>query len=207
MSEHPSDIAAMPLQDLIRSLGDKSPTPGGGAVAAVTAALAAAISRMVVSFSVGRKTLAEHAELHDEALRTLNDLSQTAIAAASEDARAFEALSELWKLPEDDERRQREWDDALRAAIEAPMHVLGSALGVLHLLIRLHGATNRMLDSDLAIGAILADAAARSAAWNVRINLPHLTDKTEADQLAQEVVQMLDRSAAMTQVVEVSCGQ
>ena len=199
------DLAAMPIATLLESLGDRTPTPGGGAVAAVTAALGAAVSRMVVSFSTGRKTLAEHAELHAEAARTLNDLSDTAMRAAAEDATAFGCLNELWKLPKDDPRRLREWDDALRAAIDAPMKVLGASMGVLHLLVRLHGATNRMLDSDLAIGAILAEAAARSAAWNVRINLPHLSDTAEAARIALEVEQMLDRAAAMAQAVEASC--
>jgi formiminotetrahydrofolate cyclodeaminase len=37
--------------------------------------------------------------------------------------------------------------------------------------------TNRQLDSDLAMSAILALAAAESAAWNVRVNLPHVADE------------------------------
>lgn len=202
MSGPNDDVASLTVREFVQALGDKSPTPGGGAVAAVAAALAAAVSRMVVSYSAGRTSLAEHAELHEEALRTLSELAETALSAATEDARAFRELNELWKLPEDDERRQREWDAAVRGAIDAPMKVLGAAAGVVHLLVRLHGATNRMLDSDLAIGAILGHAAARSAACNVRINLPHLSDAEEAARIGQEVAQVLDRSAAMAQAVD-----
>ena len=201
------DVAALTVQEFVDTLGSKTPTPGGGAVAGVAAALASAVSQMVVSFSAGRKSLAEHAELHAEAQRTLDELSAAALAAAADDARAFGTLNDLWKLPEDNERRVREWDDAVLGAIEPPMKVLSASLGVLHLLVRLHGTTNRMLDSDLAIGAILAEAAARAAAWNVRINLPHLTDRNRATGIAGEVSQMLDRAAAMAQVVEASAGQ
>ena len=66
------------VDELLAEIGAKSPTPGGGAVACVTAALAAALGRMVVNYSVGKPSLAEHDALHQAALEALADLTTPA---------------------------------------------------------------------------------------------------------------------------------
>ena len=41
------------LLNLLESLAAKQPTPGGGAVASLTAAIGAALAQMVVNYSLG----------------------------------------------------------------------------------------------------------------------------------------------------------
>jgi formiminotetrahydrofolate cyclodeaminase len=52
--------------------------------------------------------------------------------------------------------------------------------------------TNPRLGSDLAIAANLAAAAADAAAWNVRVNLPSMTDREAASRLASETDERVD---------------
>ena len=52
------------VRELLSSVGSRSPTPGGGAAAAITAALAAAVGEMVVNLSRGKPALAAHDDLH-----------------------------------------------------------------------------------------------------------------------------------------------
>ncbi len=190
-------LSDLTVDALLDSIEAKTPVPGGGAVAALTMALGAALARMVVSYSQGRKTLAEHADLHAEAVTTLGRLRAAALDGAAEDARAYAKLNELWKLDADDEQRRRELPDAVRGAIAAPRDVMDACVRLLELLARLDGATNRMLRSDLVIAAILAEAAARSAACNVRVNLPLLEDHDESETLEREVADVLDRAAGL----------
>lgn len=190
-------LSDLTVDALLDSIEAKTPVPGGGAVAALTMALGAALARMVVSYSQGRKTLAEHADLHAEAVTTLGRLRAAALDGAAEDARAYAKLNELWKLDADDEQRRRELPDAVRGAIAAPRDVMDACVRLLELLARLDGATNRMLRSDLVIAAILAEAAARSAACNVRVNLPLLEDHDESETLEREVAEVLDRAAGL----------
>ncbi len=54
------DYLSLPLQTFLADLAAKSPTPGGGSVAALAGAVAACQARMVLEYSVGRAKGAEH---------------------------------------------------------------------------------------------------------------------------------------------------
>ena len=48
------------LNDFLTALAAKQPAPGGGSVAALAGALAAAMGEMVLNYSIGKKDLAAH---------------------------------------------------------------------------------------------------------------------------------------------------
>lgn len=194
-----------PLHALIESIAAKTPTPGGGAVASITAALASALGRMVVNYSVEKKSLAKHEPVNREALQTLEKAGKDSLELAEADARAYARLNDLWKLDKNDVRRKNEFPAAVDAAIAAPRAVLQSSMGMLAMMAKLPATTNSMLHSDLAIAAILADAAARSAAWNVRINLPMLEDAEKRTTLEGELEHSLSESRILCQAIEQAC--
>jgi len=175
-------------------------------VASITAALAAALAQMVLNYSVGKKNLATHDGLHRQTLEALNRLGSKAVELADIDARAYAALNELWKLHKADDRRVREFPAAVDAAIQAPLGVLNCALELLRLMKEIAGTTNAMLNSDLAIAAILADAACRAAVWNVRINLPLLTDAVQRSALSTRTEKSLAEASILTRAVESACA-
>jgi formiminotetrahydrofolate cyclodeaminase len=191
--------------DALVSIAAKQPTPGGGAVAALVAAVGAALGEMVVNYSSGKTSLLEHEALHQEALEALARFRGLALELAEEDERAYGRLNELWKLEKDDPRRATEFPPVVEAAIDVPRRALEACLSMLSLLERLAGKTNRMLASDLAIAAVLAEAGARSAAWNVRINLPLLDDAAATERYAGETDDRLVRARRMCEAVEQAC--
>jgi formiminotetrahydrofolate cyclodeaminase len=193
------------VRDALASIAAKQPTPGGGAVASLVAALGAALGEMVVNYSAGKKSLLEHEALHQDALAQLEHLRTLALSLAEEDERAYGRLNELWKLDADDPRRVAEFPAAVEAAIDVPNRALDACLGMLDLLERLPGRTNRMLASDLAIAAVLAEAGARSAAWNVRINLPLLRDRARAERHGTETDDRLERAREQRDSIEAAC--
>jgi formiminotetrahydrofolate cyclodeaminase len=67
------------------------------------------------------------------------------------------------------------------------------------------GKSNRMLASDLAIAAILADAAARSADWNVQINLSQLGDDEKRAACSKEANGLLLKCKGLAESIETSC--
>lgn len=171
-----SSLETMRIDDLLRSVAAKQPAPGGGAVASVVAALACALGRMVLGFSKPRAGDAGHEDLLRSAAGRLEALSTRAIELGDEDAAATERLLGLWKLPPDDPHRRATWDAAVRDAIAAPRELLGLTVEILETAESLAGRSNAHLRSDLAIAAVLAEAAARAAIWNIRVNVPQLGD-------------------------------
>ena len=65
------DYLELPLKELFADIGQRTPVPGGGSVAAAVGALGASLARMAVAYTVGKPAYAEH----DELLRPVLDLS------------------------------------------------------------------------------------------------------------------------------------
>ena len=198
-------LAELTVDEYLNSLAAKTPAPGGGAVAAMTTASAAALALMALNYSIGKKALSEFSELHDEALAGLSKLKDEAIALGDADAKAFEQLSSLWGLAEDDPKRIAEWAKAVQGAIEVPKKVMDVGIEILNLLKRLNGAIVSNLRSDAAIAALLAEAGVKSAAWNVRINLPLLESEYEATQLEKKMNEQLALAAKVCCEIEQAC--
>ncbi|MFM7807430.1 MAG: cyclodeaminase/cyclohydrolase family protein, partial [Planctomycetota bacterium] len=77
------------LADFAARLAEKVPSPGGGAVAAVTLAHGAALGAMVLRYTVGRPAFAAHEPANAAALAELDAMRATALALADRDASAY----------------------------------------------------------------------------------------------------------------------
>lgn len=200
------DLKTVTLTGFLEQLAERTPTPGGGAAAAASLAIAGAIAHMAIIYSKGRAALSDHDSLHDEALSSLSQVTNRALDLAEADAVAYGGLNDLFKRAEDDPVRVQGWDAAVHAAIEAPLQVMQESDALLQLLERLIEATSPMLRSDLAVAAITAEAAARSANCNVRINLPSVSDADRAGELGDLADGILERCRSAAGRVESTCS-
>lgn len=171
--------------EFLSAVGAKTPAPGGGAVASAVGALSAALAQMVVNYSLGKKNLLEQQGELQAAVASLEKARTHLLDLAQQDAAAYAVLNELQKLPPDDARRTREIAPAVEHAVEVPWTVLLQSIELLKDFERLAPITNKFLRSDLGIAAVLAEATARSAAWNVRINAGDLPLPRKTDVLAK----------------------
>jgi methenyltetrahydrofolate cyclohydrolase len=135
----------------------RTPAPGGGAVAAMTAASAAALVAMAARFSDQPAGPAEALRARLEPL-------------ADADAAAYTAVLAAYRLPKDDAARRERIADALRTATEVPREVAAAAGEVAELADRLVESGNRNLVGDARVASLLARAAAEAATALVEIN-------------------------------------
>lgn len=201
-----SALRNVPFGQFLDQIAAKSPAPGGGAVASAVGALAASLANMVVAYSLGKKTLAEHQPALERAGHTLARTVEMLLELADEDAAAYALVNELGKLPEGDARRVSEYPAAVQAAVQAPRNVVAVACDLLRLLEHLSTRTNRHLRSDLAIAAILAEAAARAGWWNVLVNLALLESEDERAELRAEMTRLLSEAAIRRTAIEQACA-
>src|SRR3712207_6184304 len=168
-----------PIETFLDQLAARVPAPGGGATAALHAAQAAALVAMVARYSDSAK-YAEHAEEIATITATADRLRQNAMGLAEEDAAAFTAVTEAYRLPkgtaDEAAARSEAIARALVAAANVPAIVVRVADQVLGLAEQLPPIGNRNVISDVAAAAEAARAAATTARVNVEINLGGIKD-------------------------------
>ena len=182
------------LAEFVARLASPEPVPGGGSAAAVAASLGAALVAMVASLSLGREKYAQHALNLEDGVGTGHRLASRFLELAEEDALAYARFSAAMKLPRETdalrEVRARQIADAARRAAEVPLDTLRACLQMVAAAERLAGRSNVNAASDLAVAALLADAAAHAAGANVLVNLPMIDDLEWTANAARTVIEL-----------------
>jgi len=186
------------VSGFIASVASSNPVPGGGSVAAHAGALAAALAQMVAGLTVGKKKYAAvDAEMKEAALRAAAVGNELA-ALVKRDAEAYAMVSEAYKLPKEPAdaaaKRAESVASALVKAAEVPLETARAAVKVAELaaLVAEKGNTNAVTDAGVA--ALLAHAAAQGAAYNVRVNVQAMDDKSKGQPLAREAEQLVKKA-------------
>jgi glutamate formiminotransferase/formiminotetrahydrofolate cyclodeaminase len=198
------------VSDFVASVASSSPTPGGGSVVAHAGALAAALAQMVAGLTVGRKKYAAvESEMREIGSRAAA-LGARLTHLVEADARAYGAVSEAYKMPKDPAdaaaARQKAIERALIGAAEVPLETarLCGAVTEIAAVVAARGNTNAV--SDAGVAALLADAACRGAAYNVRINVAALPNRSVGASLAAEAQRIAadtsKRAASVVDLVE-----
>ena len=188
MEEWP--LIRLTVAQFLDGLASERPTPGGGSVAALTGALAASLGHMVCGYTRGRKKFAEVEPAVREIGVRLQRAEKLLRAMVDEDAAAYGALSDAFKLEKSDAGRADAIRKAAGTAAVVPLTTAGVCRQVLTELSALRPIGNPNLVSDIDVAKHLAQAALQSAAINVRVNVP-LVDDREAERLEAELTGLL----------------
>jgi methenyltetrahydrofolate cyclohydrolase len=159
------------LEAFLDQLAARTPAPGGGAAAALTCAMAAGLVEMAASFASARGLEQVHARAHE--------LRGRVSGLAHADGQAYGVVLEALRMPPGPERHAR-LDAAVAGAIACPMQVLEIASEVATLAADLAETGNRNLEGDALAGALMAEAAARSAATLAQLNVSLLSRNAAA---------------------------
>ena len=182
------------ILEYLNSASAGTAVPGGGSVAALNGALAAALTEMVANLTVGKKGYEAVAEemkvLAGEALKLRDRLT----ASIDRDAEAYTAVMAAYRLSKttDEEKalRRQKIEQAIKHAALAPLEVSRDALAVIDLAARAIARGNKNAASDGAVAAMNARTAALAAIYNVRINLGLIHDGEFVSKLSAEVAQL-----------------
>jgi glutamate formiminotransferase / formiminotetrahydrofolate cyclodeaminase len=187
------------VSSFVASVASPVPTPGGGSVAAHAGALAAALAQMVAGLTVGKKKyVAVEGEMKEVALRAAA-LGNRLATLVAEDARAYDAVAAAHKLPKEPEdaaaERARAIAEALVGAARVPLESARAAAEVAELAAVVAEKGNTNAATDAGVAALLAEAACRGAAYNVRVNVVALEDRSVGQPLAEEARALVERAA------------
>jgi glutamate formiminotransferase/formiminotetrahydrofolate cyclodeaminase len=191
---------AQTLSGFVASVASSAPVPGGGSVVAHVGALAAALAQMVAGLTVGRKKyVAVDAEMRSIAERAAA-LGARLSALVKEDADAYALVSAAYKLTQDTEGKTTARAAAIQAALmkaaEVPLETARACAAVAQLGAECAEKGNTNAASDAGVAALLAEAACRGAAYNVRINIASMTNRAAGAPLAAEAERLVREAGA-----------
>jgi len=193
------------LSGFIASVANSDPAPGGGSVAAIAGALAAALARMVAGLTIDRKRYAAVADEMQLVRNRAEALIEQLESLAKRDADAYSKFIDAQRLPQDSPvataYREKAMRASLLAATRVPLEICRATEDVARLceIVAERGNINAITDSGVA--AALASAACKAAAYNVRINARSLQDQSDREALATEAIDRTNNAALIAERV------
>ena len=174
-------LARLLTHDFVDEVSRDTPAPGGGSVAALAGSLGAALASMVANLSVGKGEFDDlYDQLCDLAERGQN-IKDSLVRGVDEDTAAFDSVLTAMRMPRDSEEEKAERSKAMqegyKEATRVPLVTVEQCRTALELCLEMSRIADPQMISDVGTGALMAHAGARAAAYNVRINLPHIEDE------------------------------
>ncbi|MCI0329953.1 MAG: glutamate formimidoyltransferase [candidate division Zixibacteria bacterium] len=168
-------------QSFLDEVASSSPAPGGGASAAHTAALAAALIAMVCRLTIGKKKYQAVEREISQTLETAEGLRRYFENAVEEDTKSFNVVMQALGMPKETEEekaaRRQKMEEGSKAVNVVPLAVLERVPKLLRLAAVVAEKGNVNATSDAATAGSLAFAAAEGAYFNVLINLKGISDQ------------------------------
>lgn len=169
MAPAKSPIETETIDAFLERLASPSPAPGGGAAAALTGAIAAALVAMTCRISLRHSTV--NATLATGA-RSADHLREEFTRLAAEDTDAYTDVVKARRLPAT--ARSEAVQSALRRATEVPLRLATRSCELLGLCDAVVPEVRPAVLNDLAVAAGLAWAALESGARTAESNLKDL---------------------------------
>lgn len=197
-----------PFDQIIASLAAKTPTPGGGAAAAMAGAMGTALFLMVVRFSRGKKANIDRDADLAQVETQLDGHLKRLMPMAERDCKSFDLVSHAYGMPKDGDAqkalREKAIQEAMVGAMVVPEETLCMVRDVFVAMQQVTSCIGKAIVSDLASGASLLLAAAEGAFLNVRINAAFLTNRELADKTLERATAVLAEIRRQQQAIAVS---
>jgi len=183
-------LTQLKVNEFVNLIASDSPAPGGGSVAAITAAQGIALTKMVALLTIGKKKYAEHDALMREISAKAEELTTELVEYVNKDTEAYNGVSAVFAMPKATEvekaARSAAMQKALKAAAIVPFKIMECCLEALKITEKAVGKSNTNAASDLGVAALNLGAGVMGAWLNVKINLSSIKDETFVSEYAQK---------------------
>ncbi|MFQ5863331.1 MAG: cyclodeaminase/cyclohydrolase family protein [Candidatus Brocadiales bacterium] len=190
-----------PLERYLNDAAAGTPTPGGGSVSALAGALATTMASMSINMTVGRPKFQAVEDLLRDKGNRFEKARTKLLELMHKDMEAYQGVLDAYKLPkaspDEKKRRTEAIQNALKGAMEVPLRLLRCSLATLEDLAKIVDTINPNLIGDIAVAAVLAQAALQGGMINVKANLAYIKDEELNKTTRAEVTQAVDRAEVL----------
>ncbi|HIJ55700.1 MAG TPA: cyclodeaminase/cyclohydrolase family protein [Deltaproteobacteria bacterium] len=184
-------LAELRVSELLDKTASSDPVPGGGSIAALSAAAAAGLAEMVANLTVGKKGYEAVEEEMKAVAAKMRPLREKFLKDMDRDADAYNEVFSSFKMPkrteEEKEKRQKAIQEGLKHAASVPLGVAEDAFSILGLVRTVIAKGNKNAVTDGAVSAMMARTAVLSALYNVKINLGSIKDEAFVNRVRKKV--------------------
>ena len=192
-------FADLTIKEFLKETASSEPVPGGGSVAALSAALAAGLSEMVAELTIGRKGFEEFEEEMTEIAASAAILRDQCSENIDRDAEAYNQVIAAFRLPKGSEEEIKVRSEAIQAALKhaalVPLETARRAFQIVEHAGKVVQNGNPNAVTDGVVAAMLARTAVLAGLYNVKINLTSINDgdfvadlSKQVDQLEEEII-------------------
>ncbi|HID24866.1 MAG TPA: methenyltetrahydrofolate cyclohydrolase [Thermoplasmata archaeon] len=190
-------LVDMNIKSFLDEVASESPAPGGGSVAALAGALAAALSSMVCNLTLGKEKYASVHDEIDEVLERCEHSRKRLIEIVDKDTEAFNKVMDALRLPknteEEKKKRMDKLQNAFKGAALVPLETARLCIEIIELSRIVVQKGNQSSITDAAVSAIMAEAGFKAAILNVEINLSSIKDNKFVKNIQYEI-EMMERN-------------
>ena len=182
------------IKEFLEKTASGSPVPGGGSVAALSAAVAAGLAEMVANLTIGKKGYEAKEKQMKIIAKAAAEYRNKFIKDIDRDSDAYNDVLAAFRLPKSSEQekniRKQAIQDAFKKASLVPLDVAKNALKIIELADRVvkHGNKNAVTDGAAAV--MMARAAVLSALYNVKINLSSIKDMDFVERIRKDATSL-----------------
>ncbi|MFO8077343.1 MAG: glutamate formimidoyltransferase [Thermoplasmatota archaeon] len=191
MIKEKGPLASSSVDGFLSNLSSSSPAPGGGSVAALSGALAAALSSMVCNLTFGKKKYEDVQDDIKNVVKKSEMLRKKLTDLIDEDTTAFNDVMKAFKMPKDTDEQKKKRSEAIqkgyKKAAMVPLktaQICKQTLDVAEVVAE-KGNTNSITDAGVA--ALMGQAGVHAASLNVKINLESIKDTSFVKETTQQL--------------------
>ena len=187
-------LADLSIKEFLEKTASGSPVPGGGSIAALSAAIAAGLSEMVANLTIGKKGYEATEKQMKVIKKAAADYRNKLIKDIDRDSDAYNDVLAAFRLPKsyelEENFRKQAIQDAFKKASLVPLDVAKNAFKIIELAdgVVKHGNKNAVTDGAVAV--MMARTAVLSALYNVKINLASIKDMDFVKRIRKDVTSL-----------------
>lgn len=187
-------LADLSIKEFLAKTASGSPVPGGGSIAALSAAIAAGLSEMAANLTIGKKGYEATEKQMKVIKKAAADYRNKLIKDIDRDSDAYNDVLAAFRLPKsyelEENFRKQAIQDAFKKASLVPLDVAKNAFKIIELAdgVVKHGNKNAVTDGAVAV--MMARTAVLSALYNVKINLASIKDMDFVKRIRKEVANL-----------------
>ena len=191
-------LADKSVKEFLQETASDAPVPGGGSIAAMSGATAAALTAMVANLTIGKKKYAEVEEQMKAIQKRVNESRNGLIELIDKDAESFNGVMACFKMPKETEEEKKSRKEAIQQATkEAERVPMNIAEIVMELMIDIETVVqkgNNNAVTDGAVAAMMARTAVLAALYNVKINLGSIKDEDFVQEMARKAANLEEQA-------------